>query len=605
MEKYKSLHQFYESRISELKVQLKKYQNKKSALGWIRLGPLVALFVAFYFLLSVGLIYLLIAVIIIILVFIKLLYADLDNKNLIDKTKVLIAINENEIKSINGDYLSFDEGLQFAPKNHNYANDLDIFGRASLYQLINRTTSDVGGKALSELLLTPTQLENIPLNQEAIKELSKKIIFLQNIIAVGKTQKISFSAKNKLEKWILQPSIFSKFKPWQWLRYLLPAIVLTITFLFIFDFVSNPVFYSTLLIYSFISYRINKIIAPIHNELSKISAELSSLSTSILIIENEDFESQLLKDLQRDYLTDNIKVSFQILKLKKILDRLDLRYNLVLSFPLNIFLLWNLQQILSLEKWKSQQQVNLNKWFLVLAKFEALGSFGIMSFNNPDWSFPQINNNYFSISGKEIGHPLIKKNKRVSNYVDIENKNSLMIVTGSNMAGKSTYLRSIGINVVLAMSGAPVCAGSFEVSYVQLISSMRITDNLEENTSTFYAELKKLKLIIEKVNSGENVFILLDEILRGTNSKDRHIGSVALIKQLIRKKAAAIIATHDLELAELINFYPDNISNYNFDVQVNNEGQLYFDYLLKPGVCTSLNASILMKQIGIELDDIN
>ena len=175
-----------------------------------------------------------------------------------------------------------------------------------------------------------------------------------------------------------------------------------------------------------------------------------------------------------------------------------------------------------------------------------------------------------------------------------------MLVTGSNMAGKSTYLRSIGVNTVLAMAGGPVCAVTFTISPVQLLSSMRISDNLEESTSTFYAELKKLKAIIDKVNAGEKVFILLDEILRGTNSLDRHTGSAALIKQLIQHKATAVIATHDLGLADIINTFPENILNFHFDVQVNNE-ELYFDYKLKTGVCTSLNASILMKKIGIEL----
>ena len=175
-----------------------------------------------------------------------------------------------------------------------------------------------------------------------------------------------------------------------------------------------------------------------------------------------------------------------------------------------------------------------------------------------------------------------------------------MLVTGSNMAGKSTYLRSAGTNVILAMAGAPVCAQSFKLSPVQLISSMRVADNLEESTSTFYAELKKLKTIIEKVNAHEDVFILLDEILRGTNSMDRHTGTEALIRQLVREGAAAILATHDLDLAEMQQNLPDNISNYHFDVQVHNE-ELFFDYKLKPGVCNSLNASILMKKIGLEL----
>ncbi|HSN60118.1 MAG TPA: hypothetical protein VLR49_04235, partial [Ferruginibacter sp.] len=186
--------------------------------------------------------------------------------------------------------------------------------------------------------------------------------------------------------------------------------------------------------------------------------------------------------------------------------------------------------------------------------------------------------------------------------INIEKKASIMLVTGSNMAGKSTYLRSTGINVILAMAGSPVCAERMVLSPVQLISSMRIADNLEESTSTFYAELKKLKTVIDKVNNKENVFILLDEILRGTNSLDRHTGSKALIKQLIKQEAAAILATHDVDLAALQESFPQNIFNYHFDVQVNNE-ELYFDYRLKPGVCTSLNASILMKKIGIELED--
>ena len=263
-------------------------------------------------------------------------------------------------------------------------------------------------------------------------------------------------------------------------------------------------------------------------------------------------------------------------------------------------MLWNLQQALDLEQWKKQYATDVESWFNTLGSFEALNSFATLHFNDPGSCFAVLHAQHFFIAAKELGHPLINKNKRVNNFIDIENRGELMLVTGSNMAGKSTYLRSVGINTVLAMAGAPVCANSFIISPVQLISSMRIADNLEESTSTFYAELKKLKTVIDKVNAGEKVFILLDEILRGTNSLDRHTGSEALIKQLIREKAAAIIATHDLGLAEIQKTYPANILNYHFDVQVNNE-ELYFDYKLKPGVCTSLNASILMKKIGIEL----
>src|SRR6185312_14544384 len=363
---------------------------------------------------------------------------------------------------------------------------------------------------------------------------------------------------------------------------------------------SDTIFYLSLLVFAVIAYQINKVVAPVHEQLSKVADELTTLSSSILLIEKEKFESPLLKRWQSVFLEKHKRASDDILKIKKILDRLDLRYNLVLSLPLNWLLLWNLQQVLDLEKWKESEQNNIDEWFDTLANFEALNSFGILFFNQPGWVFPTIHPEYFSIEGTEIGHPLIPKEKRVDNFINIPSNSELMLVTGSNMAGKSTYLRSIGVNVVLAMSGAPVCAAAFSVSLVQLMSSMRITDNLEESTSTFYAELKKLKTIIEKVNAGEKVFILLDEILRGTNSLDRHTGSKALIKQLIKKKAAAIIATHDLELANLKEEFSHNILNYHFDVEVSND-ELYFDYRLKPGVCNSLNASILMKKIGIEI----
>ena len=268
--------------------------------------------------------------------------------------------------------------------------------------------------------------------------------------------------------------------------------------------------------------------------------------------------------------------------------------------PLNIFLLWTLQQVLELEKWKKENDNNVQLWFDTLAEIEALHSFATFHFNNPMYCLPSLAEHHFSIHTTELGHPLIHPNKRVNNYIDIKTAGEIMLVTGSNMAGKSTYLRSIGINTILTMAGAPVCAKTFSISPVQLISSMRIADNLEESTSTFYAELKKLKTVIEKINAGEKVFVLLDEILRGTNSLDRHTGTEALIKQLIKQKAAAILATHDVELAEMDKLYPENILNFHFDAQTKGE-ELYFDYKLKEGVCTNMNASLLMKKIGLEI----
>ncbi len=592
--------EFYHKRLAELNTQLKQLKQRKSSFAWLRLGSIAAIVFAFYLLWSLGVIYVILATLILLFIFTRLIYADLKNQAKIEHASKLININENELKCLAGNYYEFETGAEHIPKEHPYSNDLDIFGRASIFQYINRTTSEPGSQRLADYLKSPAPVAAILKRQIATKELSTKVAWMQDLQAEGRKNKITFSTKKRLEDWMKEPPVLSNFKPWKWLRYLLPAIILSIVALYIFDEVGNNIFYFTLLIFAIIAYQLNKVIAPVHETLSKVADELNTLSSSILLVENESFNSPLLKDLKAVFLENNKKASTDILRIKKILDKLDLRYNLVLSLPLNLLLLWNLQQVLDLEKWKEGRQDDLNQWLDSLADFEALNSFGVLYFNQPEWIFPTILSTYFSIEGKEIGHPLIPVEKRVDNFIDIPSNTELMLVTGSNMAGKSTYLRSIGVNVILAMAGSPVCARSFSVSHVQLISSMRVTDNLEESTSTFYAELKKLKTIIEKVNAGESVFILLDEILRGTNSLDRHTGSKALIKQLIKKKAAAIIATHDLELANLKEDFSENILNYHFDVQVSND-ELYFDYLLKPGVCNSLNASILMKKIGIEL----
>jgi DNA mismatch repair ATPase MutS len=279
--------------------------------------------------------------------------------------------------------------------------------------------------------------------------------------------------------------------------------------------------------------------------------------------------------------------------------------NPLVFLPLNTFSFWDLQQVLSLEKWKKENKEHIDDWFHSLAEIESLSSLANLSFNNPDWTFPGISQDHGTFMANSLGHPLIPKEKLVTNSFSTESSNGLNLITGSNMAGKSTFLRSVGVNVVLAMMGSAVYAKSFTVSNMKVISSMRVSDNLEENTSTFYAELKKLKEVIEAVYQNEKVFLLLDEILRGTNSADRHAGSKALIKQLIQHNAVGLIATHDLELAKLADDpiaigFPSKLHNYHFDVQVTGD-ELYFDYKLKRGICTSMNASLLMKKIGIEL----
>ncbi len=540
------------------------------------------------------------AVVLLIAVFIRLVYKDLANKEAIKHVENLLAVNDSEMRALEGDYFQFPDGAEHLPKDHLYAADIDIFGHASLFQFINRTNSEMGAECLSGWLLQPAEPSVIVARQEAVKELSAKMQWRQELQAVGRETSLKRSTLTRLRSWVNEPTLFLQFKPWAWLRIVLPVISVGVLVGNIAGVIPLNILYLSLFLFAVLAYQLNKLIAPLHDRLSKMVEELETLSRSVALAEDEGFETALLQSLKNNYVVKDHKASLVIGEVKQLLERLDIRYNVVISAPLNLLLLWNLQQVLELEKWKKAHAADIEKWFDTLAVLESLSSLANVHFNQPGWCFPQLADKYFSIEAEELGHPLITESKRVNNYINIKQHAQLMLVTGSNMAGKSTYLRSVGINVVLAMAGAPVCAKSFRISPVQLVSSMRIADNLEESTSTFYAELKKLKTVIDKVNRREHVFILLDEILRGTNSLDRHTGSVALIRQLIRQETAGIIATHDLALADIKQEFPGNILNFHFDAQIEKE-ELYFDYKLKPGVCKSLNASILMKKIGIEL----
>jgi len=591
---------FYKERINHLQQSLTALLYKKAQLGWARFLAITLLVGAIYFLLPVGLLYAIIAGIILLAAFIRLVYADSNNKAAIQHTKHLIQTNKDEVDALAGNYHQFEDGGEYIPQNHFYANDIDILGKASLFQYINRTNSDMGAATLAEWLLQPATEDSIMERQAAIKELSNNTNWQQELQATGKEKKIKKQTQQRLRDWLAEETEFTKHPYWQALKYIVPAIMIAVILLNAFSFISDPIRNYFLLASAILAFVVAKKVMSVYLQVSKMVDELDVMADSILVIEKATFNAPLLQQWQSVFIHEKGTASFELKELKQILARFDYRLNPVIFIPLAIVLQWDLQQVIALEKWKKRNQQNIHQWFDTLGKLEAISSLATIHFNHPNWCFPVLQKEHFSITGTAIGHPLINANKRVNNFINISHKGELMLITGSNMAGKSTYLRSIGINTALAMAGSVVCATSFSTSPVQLMTSMRIADNLEENTSTFYAELKKLKGIIDKVNNNEKVFILLDEILRGTNSLDRHTGSKALIQQLIKHKAAGIIATHDIELAKLKEEYPDNILNYYFDVQVSND-ELYFDYRLKPGVCGSLNASILMKKIGIEL----
>lgn len=591
--------EFYQSRITELSSIHLSLKKRHSATGWARLIVFLLAIVTIVYLWPYGLAYAGLSLIPFIAIFLILVTYSLRIEEQLRNTGYLVNINRNELRALNHDYRHFYNGDAFIDHTNAVQNDLDLFGDLSLYQYINRAGSEQGREMLAGYLSNFTNKEAVLRKQEAVKEVLTIPEWRQQLHAYNSEDPVTKKSEDVIQKWITE-NVSDFTKPvWSFVRWVVPLISLTVLGLFLGDVIEGNVFYPFLFFMFIFAYLITRKVTREYGHLSKIVAELESLLPSLRWIENQQFTSSLLKEIQGKVSTQQ-KASTNISSLKNILDRFDYRLNPLVHLPLNIFLLWDLQQAIALEKWKQTEIGEVKGWFETLGELEAISSLANLKFNHPDWIFPVIMDDWFSFEIKDAAHPQIPESRVVKNDIHIDGTPQVTLITGSNMAGKSTFLRTIGVNIILAMAGAPVRARNMKLPVTKVMSSMRITDNLAEETSTFYAELKKLKNILNAVQQKEKVFLLLDEMLRGTNSIDRHTGSVAFIRQLIKNDAVGMIASHDIALAELQNEFPSHIHNYHFDSTIINN-EIVFDYKLKPGVCKSTNASLLMKKIGIEM----
>ncbi|HLO58390.1 MAG TPA: hypothetical protein VK179_06590 [Bacteroidales bacterium] len=510
----------------------------------------------------------------------------------------LETINRRELECIHGNFSVFPDGNQYADLTHPYTYDLDIFGKSSLFQFVNRTFSKPASDLMALWLKAPAEQQLIAVRQKAVEELKPLAHWRQQLIALGYSNPAGRDDPQNILEWLQSSDLFANPVRLRITAYLLSLFTLIVLLLVIFGAplqILVPVFGINFLYYFFKAKRITGL----HNRVSRSSSMMEGYGEAIRLIEDQPFNSDGLVNLHQLFF-QNQKASQAVSGLRKLTGRLDARMNILVAIPLNLFFFWDIHCCLALEKWKRDHATRVSSWFDAMAEFEVLSSFANTAFNNPGWTMPLIHNDYFVLKAKEAGHPLIAAHRRITNSFEITGSGRSVIITGSNMSGKSTFLRTCGINGVLALAGSVVCATKFEISYVHVLSSMRISDSLEDNTSSFYAELKKLAYIIRYSETNQRVLLLLDEILRGTNSNDRYIGSVALIKQLVQYGTASLVATHDLRLAEMAGELPGKIDNYHFDVKIEGE-ELYFDYLLNPGICTSLNASLLMKKMGIKV----
>lgn len=531
--------------------------------------------------------------------FIALVIHYLKQKEILNHYHYLIDINNRELRALDNDFSAFDAGKEFINRDHAYSFDLDLFGEGSLFQYLNRTVTQPGKQFLAKQLEDINRLDQQTVlnRQEVVQELTHKLNWRQNFMATALATPMSKDDNKNISSWINQPIYFLKKLYFKILVVFLPIVTLIFLGLLIAG-ISNYSWFvlcglTQLMIAGLLLRRTNK-------EQSTVTEEfriLKNYAQLLKLIEKEDFKADVLNHLKKELVTDKATALVAFKKLIRIIDAFDTRLNLILGVVLNATLMWDLYSVMRLEKWKIKFGSNILRWLHVISEFDYYISLANFSYNNPDFIYPQLSDNSI-VKTKELGHPLIQRNIRVNNDFEINSAGKIDIITGANMAGKSTFLRTVGVNFVIAMNGLPVCANKFEFKLLNLYTGMRTADSLKENESYFYAELKRLKKIIEKLKEGKQLFILLDEILKGTNSVDKAKGSWKFVEHLIRLNATGIVATHDLTLCDLEKEYPENIENKCFEVKIDGK-KIDFDYKLRSGITQNMNASLLMKQMGI------
>ncbi|WP_438988769.1 MutS-related protein [Polaribacter sp.] len=522
--------------------------------------------------------------------FLVVKHLDLKRKRNIVSKK--IDINTTEIKVLHREFYHLKTGKEFINSRHFYSNDIDLFGVGSFFQYLNRTVTKDGKKELATLL-TANKTDEILAKQEVVKELSKKTKWRQHFNAIASLVTVK-NTSGFITNWIVNykqtlPNVLNIFtKVFSVISVLLIGLVS-------FGFLS----FNYMLVWFFFGLFITGIFlkktSKLYAETDKVRETFKQYYELLNEIENEEFTSEILLQKQKIITSEHKNASTIFKKFARILDAFDQRNNIIIAVFGNGLFLSEIANAYKVEKWIAIYKHTVKKWFEVVAFFDTQNALANFHFNHPKFIFPEITTQKQIIEATNLGHPLLNAKKRIDNNFTID-KAQFFIVTGANMAGKSTFLRTVSLSIVMANCGLPVCAASFKYHPIKLITSMRTTDSLTEDESYFYSELKRLKFIVDEI-AQEDYFIILDEILKGTNSKDKAIGSKKFVEKLTKSKSTGIIATHDVSLCELENEF-SSIENYYFDAEITNN-ELHFDYTLKSGVCKNMNASFLLKKMEI------
>lgn len=586
----------YPDNVAKYSELYNKTNKKYNSISLLRLLSIfLFLFFMFYYIKTNEMLYVILAVLSFAgFIFLMKIHSRVSFQRLLAET--LLKINQNEISFLKREKTSFENGVEFIDYHHPYAYDLDIFGEHSLFQNLNRTASFIGKKTLAELLLHTLPEAEILENQEAVNELKSKIDWRQEFQAlaiIGQDSKQSYEA---IKHWT------------SFTNNSLPKVLVALSFILpvtFFGFLAAYFITSKTIILSYLTYIFIANLIVLGRAVKRIQSEIAKADNvaniikqySLLIekIERESFQSKKLIRLKEKLNFKNAKASQHLKQLSELFSRMDTINNFVTATLFNGTFLFNLHVLRALLKWKEDYASEMNHWISIIGEIEALNSLANLAYNNDDFVFPEINSDY-KIEFRNLSHPLLNPATKIGNDTQFFPQ-SFVILTGSNMSGKSTFLRSLGINMVLGGIGSVVCASEAKIHPLPVLVSMRLSDSLSDSESYFFAEIKRLKQIMDALEN-QPAFVLLDEILRGTNSDDKRNGTIEVVKKIISKKAIGAIATHDIEVCLTTNEYPEILTNQCFEVEIQNN-DLHFDYKLRNGICKNKSATFLMQKMGV------
>lgn len=514
-------------------------------------------------------------------------------------------IVSNELDAINKLENENYNGIDFSNQDHNYSSDLDVFGPFSLYGLINRCRTYSGINLLAASMSTTPTLSSIKERTLTIKELENDpewcLDFFSSLYEIKEGQNVNTP---KIVSGILDTDLsFATEKKLSIYRAITPILWIGLGVLY---FVYPDISYILAIVLGLINFRITmkhaEKVSIIQNRLSKAGTQLDKYAEALTNITNRQWAAPIIKEKIAGGSQNENQVK-ALRKLKNISDLLDYRLHMIPSFILNIGLLWDSKVTARLSNWHKNHGHQIGETFDLIGLVESLTSLATWSYNHPSSSYANITEEYFHLEGVDLRHPLLPYDECIPNDYNLQKGDYMSVITGSNMSGKSTFLRTVGLNMILGFCGTKVAATSLSYGLVELITYMRIKDNLEESVSTFKSELNRVVKILDLLKSDKQCFIIADEMLRGTNSHDKLKGSKAIVLEVIEHKAYGMVATHDIALAEMSIDYV-GLSNYYFDIDYA-DGDLLFDYKIKPGICENFNASFLLGQLGLKVSQDN